>query len=195
MTTIEKGKFKIEIEQEEYPMNPRSNDNISKMVCFHRRYNLGDNHNYKHENYDSWDEMEKDIIRKEKTACIIRLFLYDHSGITISTTSFNDRWDSGTVGFIFITKKDLRKNFLKKRLSKKLIERCNSIIEGEVYEYDSYLRGDVYTMSTYENNELIDCIGEFYGDNFWENGMSSNVSKEMITELKEELEKEFGKKI
>jgi hypothetical protein len=195
MTTIEKGKFKIEIEQEEYPMNPRSNDNISKMVCFHRRYNLGDNHNYKHENYDSWDEMEKDIIRKEKTACIKRLFLYDHSGITISTSSFNDRWDSGTVGFIFITKKDLRKNFLKKRVSKKLIERCNSIIEGEVSEYDSYLRGDVYTMSTYENNELIDCIGEIYGDNFWENGMSSYVSKEMITELKEELEKEFGKKI
>ena len=195
MTTIEKGKFKIEIEQEEYPMNPRNNDNISKMICFYRSYNLGDNHNYKHENYDSWDEMEKDIIRKEKTACIKRLFLYDHSGITISTSSFNDRWDSGTVGFIFITKKDLRKNFLKKRVSKKLIERCNSIFEGEVSEYDSYLRGDVYTMSTYENNELIDCIGKFYGDNFWENGMSSYVSKEMITELKEELEKEFGKKI
>ena len=27
--------------------NPRANDNLGVMVCFHRRYNLGDKHDFK----------------------------------------------------------------------------------------------------------------------------------------------------
>ena len=38
---------------------------------------------------------------KSKVA-ILPLYLYDHSGLTMSTNDFGDRWDSGCVGFIYM---------------------------------------------------------------------------------------------
>ena len=40
---------------------------------------------------------------KDKVA-ILPLYLYDHSGLTMSTNDFGDRWDSGCVGFIYMDK-------------------------------------------------------------------------------------------
>jgi len=34
--------YKIEIEPDLDPMDPREWDNLATMVCWHRRYNLGD---------------------------------------------------------------------------------------------------------------------------------------------------------
>jgi hypothetical protein len=40
----------------------------------------------------------------EDKVCIKDLYLYDHSGITISTSPFSCGWDSGQVGFIYLTR-------------------------------------------------------------------------------------------
>ena len=194
-TIIEKDNVKLEIGFYKNPYNPRDIfEPLTKMVCFHGRYNLGDKHDYNHNDYDNWDEMLEDIIRKENPICIKPLYLYDHSGITISTSSFCDRWDSGQVGFIFIRKEDIKKEFGKKRITKELKERSEKMIECEVKEYDDYLRGDVYYMKLYENDEEVDSFGEFYGDNFWTNGMSDNLNDDIQNKLYDELVKEFGKK-
>ena len=40
------------------------------------------------------------------------LYLYDHSGISMSTSSgypYNDRWDAGVVGYAYISKNDVIK--------------------------------------------------------------------------------------
>jgi hypothetical protein len=42
---------------------------------------------------------------------ILPLYLYDHGGITMSTGSFGDPWDSGQVGFIYVSKEKARKEF------------------------------------------------------------------------------------
>ena len=39
-------------------------------------------------------------------------YIYDHSGITISTGSFGCRWDNGQFGYIMITKEKARKETL-----------------------------------------------------------------------------------
>jgi hypothetical protein len=194
MVTIEKGKYRLEINQDNSPINPRDNDNISKMVCFHRRYNLGDKHEYQQDNYNSWDELEKSIIKNEDPICIFPLYLYDHSGITISINSFNDRWDSGQVGFVFVTKEYAKEIYNKKRISKKIKDRIEEIIKNEVEEFDNFLTGNVYCIDLYNDNKLIESFGGFYGEDFWLNGMSYELPQEVITELIEELEKEFGKK-
>src|SRR5258705_5190303 len=103
MEQIEYKGYTIEIQQEENPEYLRNWVNLTTMICFHRRYNLGDKHEFQHQDYSSWDEMKQAIIKKYKPVCIKPLFLYDHSGITISTTEFNDKWDSGQVGFVVIT--------------------------------------------------------------------------------------------
>jgi hypothetical protein len=41
---------------------------------------------------------------------VLPLYLYDHGNITMSTGSFHDTWDSGRVGFIYMTKEKAEGN-------------------------------------------------------------------------------------
>lgn len=166
------GHYLIEIFPDNDPDSPRNWDNLGKMVCFHRRYNLGDKHDYNHSDYNSWDEMEKDIIKNENVAVILPLYLYDHSGITISTTPFSCRWDSFKIGFIYVSKEDVLKEFGGRIVTKKLKEKAEAILKGEVKTYDQYLRGDIYGYKISkvsicdqgnEHEEEIDSVWGFYG--------------------------------
>lgn len=123
--------------------NPRSWDNLGTMVCFHNRYDLGDKHDYNHNHYNGWDEMENAIIKNEDVCVILPLYLYDHSGITMNTSPFSCRWDSGQVGFIFVSKKRVREEYGVKRINKELIEKVTELLEGEVKTYDMYLTGEL----------------------------------------------------
>lgn len=46
MLTATRGPYVLVIQPDDNPFNPREDDNFGKMVCFHRRYHLGDHHNY-----------------------------------------------------------------------------------------------------------------------------------------------------
>ena len=46
MLTATRGPYLLVVQQDDSPFNPREDDNFGKMVCFHRRYHLGDHHNY-----------------------------------------------------------------------------------------------------------------------------------------------------
>ena len=90
------------------------------------------------------------------------LFLYDHSGICISTSDFNDPWDSGKVGHIVCTKENLEKIGLKNLSVGKIKEQ----LEKEVKEYSDYLEGNktYYYFSIFDKkHNLIDsCSGYKY---------------------------------
>ena len=155
------------------PESPRSWDNLGTMVCFHKRYSLGDEHDYNHNDYNSWDEMEKDIIKKENVGVILPLYLYDHSGITMNTTGFSCNWDSGQVGFIFISKKKMLEEYGGKIVTKKLKERVSEYLKGEVETYDQFLQGDIYGYKIFkvtecdhghEHEEELDSCWGFYGE-------------------------------
>jgi len=112
----------------------------------------------------------------EPYAVIVPLWLYDHGGITISCGSrqypYNDRWDSGCVGYAVALKEKIMKEtvgYVLDENGEKIREeykhenapstwgyktvpltedtwkaRAEEIINGEVELYDQYLRGDVY---------------------------------------------------
>jgi hypothetical protein len=161
-------KYQIDIIQDSDPESPREWDNLGKMVCFHSSYNLGDKHDYNHNNYNGWDEMEKDIIRNENVGVILPLYLYDHSGITMNTTGFSCRWDSGQVGFIFISKEKIREEFGHKYVTQKVRDRVEKLLVGEVQTYDQYLTGDVYgyRITDTETDEELDSCWGFYGQEY-----------------------------
>ena len=103
-----KRKFELVVEHDNDPMNPRTDwDNITTIVCFHKRYDIGDKTDYKSSDFDSWDELKTQIESDNKVLLIKPLYMYDHSGITISTSPFSCRFDSGHVGWIFISEKQL----------------------------------------------------------------------------------------
>lgn len=152
----------LKIYMDEDPQNPRTEfDNFGHMVCFHRRYDLGDQHDLDSNDFGGWDEIEQHLIKEKGAVVILPLYLYDHSGITIRTHRFSCQWDSGQVGFIYATRQDILENWQVKRLSKQLKEQAENLMIAEVGEYDDYLTGNVYgyTYEDDEGNELWSCWG------------------------------------
>jgi hypothetical protein len=188
LKTIKMNRLKVV--QDSSADSPRNWDNLGTMVCFHNRYDLGDKHNYSSDDYLGWEEMKKAIIKEENTAVILPLYLYDHSGISISTSPFSCRWDSGQIGFIFVSKEKALEEFGGKIITAKLKERIEKILEGEVETYTQYVEGDVYGFQIVdeEDNHIDSCYG-FYGSNHKESGMLEHIDHELLgLSSREELE-------
>jgi hypothetical protein len=240
--------------------SPRDWDNLSTMVCWHKRYNLGDKHDYDDSNeflqalcrelpqeklieysladpssnfkltkteggynlkeclkeghvsdeFNFTNEEKSDLFDclldvyrrndfiaylEENDFIILPLFLYDHSGITINTTGFSCQWDSGQVGYCYVSPKTIEKEYGAVTAENK--ETAKKVALGEVETYDQYLTGDVYgfvleekyicaSCGKVEYNEIESCWG-FFGDDCEKNGIKDNLSEEyhaLIKELK-----------
>ena len=231
----QKPEYKLKVECDDEPINPRKEyDNFAHMACWHRNYNLGDEHDF-----DEPSELLKQMIRDTLSAdevidyvkksklddvrmiynrserewelqdeyngkwfteytfspnelknsdeakdCVLEvlsinslkelaerknimlpLYLYDHSGITMScshTYPYNDRWDSGQVGWIYASHNEIEKEY--GTLSADTIENAENLMIGEVETYDSYLRGECYGFTLEKNGEEIDSCWGFLGD-------------------------------
>jgi len=158
----------LEIHQDDDPISPRENDNLGTMVCWHQQYALGDRQ-IKDGEYDSPAAIVADIVAREgEMAVMLPLYLYDHSGITMSTSDALFRafdsagWDWGKVGFIYVSKATVRKEY-GGRATKEAIAEATEVLEAEVKEYDQCLTGDVYgfVIRNATGEVLASCWGFF----------------------------------
>lgn len=155
--------YKLEIYLDDDPVDPREEfSNVGKMICFHRKYRLGGHHGLTIDCFGSWQEVKEFIIDMYGAVVVLPIYMYEHSGITISTEPFSCSWDSGQIGFIYADMDDLQDyNGDKTKLTNALID--------EVKEYDNYLTGNVYGYKLYEMDDngkweqMESCWG-FYGD-------------------------------
>lgn len=113
------------------------------------------------------------------------LYLYDHSGITISTHPFSCRWDSGKVGYIYISYERIRKEYSVKRVTKKLRKQVREYLKGEVKTLDQYLTGDVYGYVS----EVDGCNG-FFGEEGYKQ-MLEEARGEIDCQVQHDMEKHF----
>ena len=157
------GDYLIKILQDNEPVNPREWDNIGTIICFHKKYSLGDTHDYNFNDFNSWEELKNRINKDQNVAVILPIYMYDHSGITIKTTPFSCPWDSGQIGFISISKEKVLNEFGGCKITKKLRERLTQQLIGEVETYDQYLAGDVYGYQITLNDEELDSCWGYYG--------------------------------
>lgn len=191
---------------------PRDWENQGTMVCWHRNYNLGD----EQPTVDSDDFLRElaaetvnaydaDLIPDEhveriieKYFVIIPLYLYDHSGITMSCAPFSCPWDSGQVGYIYCSIEKARECFLLDDSagwntvvkyadeSITLREATERNLRCEVKVYDQYLTGDVYGLVIEDDDgEHIDSCWGFYGDDPFKNGMSDCIDEKYHEALRE----------
>lgn len=189
--TFEMNGKKVEIWPDTDPQNPRIDfDHEDLMICFHSRYTLGDKHDYLSKNYSGWDEMEAQIIKDHDPVVIKRLYMYDHSGLTIATHPFSCPWDSGQIGFILMPKKGAYAAYMTKRITKAIKEKCEKYIDASVTEYDQYLCGDIYGYTITEaNGDQGDSCWGFYGlQNCIDEAkgvvsVKSEVTKKQVAEL------------
>lgn len=214
------GKYTIKIHTDDNPESPREWDNVGTMVCFHRRHNLGDKHDYKSPSgffidlmrecppegliqivyaldapneflslnkIDDLEDFAKcstdelrdylepeigssdrklhETIAHEYPGVVLPLYLYDHSGITMNTSGFSCPWDSGQVGWIYVSyEKALKEygDFDKYANERECIEKH---LKGEVKVYDDYLTGNVYGYTVLDEDDyIIDSCWGFYPD-------------------------------
>lgn len=169
--TFTVGNKIVNIYQDTDPLDPRKeyDYHMGTMVCFHNRHRLGDKHRMQSNAFDGWADMRRYIESKhgENAVVCLPIYMYDHSGITIRTSPFNDPWDSGQIGFIFTTKAKIRENYGKPRVTKAIIESATAELEAEVEEYDRYLTGEVYgymiTDTDYAEDGPEEVVWGFYG--------------------------------
>jgi hypothetical protein len=136
--------YTIKIIPDEFPESPREWDNLGKMFCSHKRYNFGDEQ-FNSSQFNGWDEVES-YLYKEQNACIVLpLYVYDHSGLSMRTFvhGYHSSWDCGQVGFIYVTKEDVYKEYSCKRISSKTLDKVKNVLESEVKTYSQYLQGDI----------------------------------------------------
>ena len=113
----------------------------------------------KSENPDFVDDIISFI---NKYAYVLPVYLYDHSGLCLSTSPFSCPWDSGQVGFVAIRKKDWSIK------DGNWVDYLNSIIKVQDY----YINGNVFGfIKETEDGEWIDYCWGYIGDDFKENGL------------------------
>lgn len=147
---FEHGNCRVRIIQDDEPMSPRDATNLGIMLAInHRNYVLGDAE-FKR-NVPEWDAAcagfnelggrlgDFPAWAKENlgASVVLPLWLYDHSGLAMSTGSFAmdaAGWDSGIVGFIFDTPRTREECGTPE-------DRIEEVLKGEVETYDAFLRG------------------------------------------------------
>lgn len=222
----ELGDYVVKIEQDNDVADPREWDNIGKMICWHRRYLLGDekerdsyssprdfmlslagidedNKYYSRMNEEELMEAASD--KAHKKYVILPLYLYDHSGITMNTSGFSCRWDSGQVGFIYVELKGIAKKhgFTKKWLKqyhdgKTMTEVAREILKGEVETYDHFLTGNCFGWQAVrpedwneedESGDDFDACWGYYGDDHDASGLKEAAIHAIGCDVKKRLEK------
>jgi len=143
------------------------------LICGHSRYQLGDKHNFQGGRAFLLDLLDLDqsspldvdqlLIRAEKSTIILPVYLYDHSGLAMNTTGFHCPWDSGQVGFIYVTTADVRKEYSVKRVSSQLRKKVADQLRQEVQTFSDYLSGNVYGYVVQKDDEEIESCWGYVG--------------------------------
>lgn len=202
MTVADKFKldgYKVKILFDNDPMNPRTEwDNITHFLFKHRRYILGDEDAeeflYKAIREGWWkltnDEMDQvdygrdnepfliDLMRKYNLGYAKEVRMYEHGGITISTSTsgqYSDPWDSGLLGWAFMTRAEILDNWGGKYLTTKVKAKADLAIESDIEVYDDYLTGAVFGYQIKRKGEEIDSSWGYYGYDHEKSGLMWNV--------------------
>ena len=131
-----------------------------------------------------------ELLEQSGQFAIMPLYLYDHSGITMSTGKFSCPWDSCQIGWIYADAGKIKNEY--GDLSPESVEKAFHLLEGEVKEYDYYLTGQCYGFQLFEGDTEIDSCWGFLGDI---RDMQNEVKEYLpdgYEDLAEKLEYDFG---
>ena len=112
---------------------------------------------------------------------ILPLYLYDHSGITIScdhTYPYNDRWDAGQVGWVYVSHDDVQREY--GIVNSETIAKAKQVLIGETKDYDHYLQGECYGYVIEKNGVEVGSCWGYLGD-----------LRDMISDMKSSVPDEY----
>ncbi|TCK01332.1 UNVERIFIED_ORG: hypothetical protein BDK47_11623 [Anoxybacillus amylolyticus] len=226
---LETETYRVEVRYDEFAQNPRTYEEpLGHLVCWHRRYCLGDEHSFDtprdflehlalelateediepfvqrkfeegvwydketdawffggiQHGYDDRESAEQALEREkewyrseewvqdaknedllaiiERHAFILPVYLYDHNGLALSTSAFSCQWDSGQVGWMYVTHEKILREY--GPLSPGVLQLVESILQNELKRYEDFINGNVFLFYV-ENKETKQtaAIGNVY---------------------------------
>lgn len=105
------------------------------------------------------------------------VYAYVHGNVVFAIESFNSRWDSGLIGFIYESKKAIREEFSVKRISSNLTDEITQRIKDELSVLTDWANGTIYAISISKDGEHLDSLSGIYSE---DNKYTSEAALEMI---------------
>lgn len=182
--------YVVTVEQDLFPDSPREWDRLGTIVGNHRTYQLVEveanygetlellcvdhekcpaklraSYEMPQDGYEYYDDIERRAWRFiEQRYCILPVYVFDHSGVVLSTRPFSCPWDSGQLGYIYVRKDEALAKMGKKKWTKKVQQQVESILEAEIAEFSQYVSGDVWCFQIEDSQgELIEMAGNILG--------------------------------
>lgn len=179
--------------------SPREEDNLGTIAYKHPRYILGDEAiddpidwladklglgAQSEHNNTRLRELEERFIQDYVA---LPVYLYDHSGLALSTESFSCPWDSGQIGWIYVSKHDAQVEYGWSELTDAARAWVERVLRAEVAAFSRYLAGDIYGFQagTAQLDDGGDVLEEtfqeeqsmwgFYGADPQDNGMMAHI--------------------
>ena len=156
----------VKIYYDDDPPDPRDFDNLGTIVAWHNSYIFDE------DGRKEFGEPNDFLLWEEDNECVfLPVFLLDHSGLRISTTSSQFRavdqagWDWGQLGWIYITRHDAEKEFASLDIPwSEIEERSEKILRQDIETLDDVYTGNVlgFVIEDGEGNHVDSCWG-FYG--------------------------------
>lgn len=110
----------------------------------------------------------------ESLAVILPVFRFEHSGVAYSVRPFGCPWDSGQVGYIFVSLAKVAAEY--GNTSPETLETVRRVLTSEVETFSAYAAGEVFAVDILDGaGELLDGCGGFYGSNHDTSGLMEYV--------------------
>ena len=182
--------YDIGIYYDTSPESPREWDNLGTFYTAHCRYRPEkefDEYFRREEVFDRYGDFSDSF---EKKYIALKIYLYYHSGQTISSSPFSCPWDSGLFGIVAVSVEKVKKEYGWKLLTAARRRKIEEYLQGEIDTYDNYLRGEVYgyriTPADDKDDVLESCWG-YYGKSGLE--QLEDECRDMIDHLISEKER------
>ena len=187
---------RLVIRRDDNPISPREfDDNLGTIVCFDRVW-YGDRHEFhdkdeflkdrllahfgdEEQAEAFWDKMEQeylcdpekvrdDHILEElgKDHVILPVYMYRHSGDTVSTEPFNDPWDSGQIGWIYT--EHAKVDLFFGAVNDSTLSQARERLENEVSTWNDYIMDENYAYDLVNEQ-----TGEVMDGGFWTGDIES----------------------
>ena len=201
MELVKRYTYKVKSEELDHPRDPNYCENFGRIICFHKNYIIGDKHEYHTSEeliedltrwyieddcrsvYELTDDEKREIL--DKHYIWLPVYAYEHGGLSINTTGFSCRWDSGKVGITFISISDAISYYKSCGLKipeniEPFKEECEKRLDAEVEELNRYFSGVCdYTAEIFCNNEFV--MGT---DLFYSSEDAAKAAERIIEDLK-----------
>ena len=147
------NKAKAELIYDQHATNPRECDNLGTILIAPSKSHWIASHDgvadtsipLGNNPCEHWENLRREQLNLKKSDIAIAypITKHEHGSISLSL-GYKSGWERGVIGFIYVTKEQVRKCYGVKRITKSILERAEKCLQSELDMLTAWLNGDCY---------------------------------------------------